>query len=103
MNYFAELNELPFVKGDACVVSIGTSRSLTPGRVSIHLYTNAMRLKACVHNEQCPVFRSISLIPKGEVLYRSYFLSDMSRKLIAQNCVTDKGKLHSDTTCYTVP
>jgi hypothetical protein len=27
----------------------------------------------------------------------------MSRKLIAQNCVTDKGKLHSDTTCYTVP
>ena len=103
MNYFAELNELPFVKGDACVVSIGTSRSLTPGRVSIHLYTNATRLKACVHNEQCPVFRSISLIPKGEVLYRSYFLSDMSRKLIAQNCVTDKGKLHSDTTCYTVP
>jgi hypothetical protein len=27
MNYFAELNELPFVKGDACVVSIGTTRS----------------------------------------------------------------------------
>jgi len=103
MNYFAELNELPFVKGDACVVSIGTTRSLTPGRISIHLYTNATRLKACVHNEQCPVFRSISLIPKGEVLYRSYFLSDMSRKLIAQHCVTDKGKLHSDTTCYSVP
>jgi hypothetical protein len=103
MNYFAELNELPFVKGDACVVSIGTTRSLTPGRVSVHLYTNATRLKACVHNEQCPVFRSISLIPKGEVLYRSYFLSDMSRKLIAQHCVTDKGKLHSDTTCYSVP
>lgn len=102
MNYFAELNDIPFVKGDACVVSIGTGKSLTPGRISIHLYTNSQRLTACVRNEQCPVFRSISLIPKGEVLYRSYFLSDMSRKLIAQHCVTDKGKWHSDTTCYTV-
>jgi hypothetical protein len=55
-----------------------------------------------VRNEQCPVFRSISLIPKDKVLYRSYFLSDMSRKLISQQCVTDKGKLHTDTTCYTV-
>ena len=103
MNYFAELSELPFVKGDACVVSIGTSKSLTPGRISIHLYTNVQRLTSCIRSEQCPVFRSVSLIPKDLVLYRSYFLSDMSRKLIAQHCVTDKGKLHSDTTCYTVP
>ena len=102
MNYFAELNEMPFVKGDACVVSIGTTKSLTPGRISIHLYTNQQRLTACIRNEQCPIFRSISLIPKGQVLYRSYFLSDMSRKLISQHCVTDKGKLHSDTTCYSV-
>lgn len=102
MNYFAELVELPFVKGDACVVSIGTDKSLTPGRINIHLYVNQQRLTACVRNEQCPVFRSISLIPKDKVLYRSYFLSDMSRKLISQQCVTDKGKLHTDTTCYTV-
>lgn len=102
MNYFAELNEIPFVKGDACVVGIGTTKSLTPGRISIHLYTNMQRLNACIRNEQCPVFRSISLIPKGTVLYRSYFLSDMSRKLIAQHCVTDKGKWYADTTCYTV-
>jgi len=103
MNYFAELVEMPFVKGDACVVSIGTEKSLTPGRISIHLYTNGERLSACIRNEKCPVFRSVNLIPKGEVLYRSYFLSDMSRKLIAQHCVTAKGKLHSDQTCYEVP
>jgi hypothetical protein len=103
MNYFAELAEMPFVKGDACVVSIGTAKSLTPGRISIHLYTNQQRLNACIRDEQCPTFRSVNLIPKGQVLYRSYFLSDMSRKLIAQYCVTDKGKLHADTTCYTVP
>jgi hypothetical protein len=103
MNYFAELSEMPFIKGDACVVSIGTEKSLTPGRISIHLYTNGDRLSACIRNEKCPVFRSVNLIPKGEVLYRSYFLSDMSRKLIAQHCVTAKGKLHSDKTCYEVP
>lgn len=103
MNYFAELVEMPFIKGDACVVSIGTDKSLTPGRISIHLYTNGERLSACIRNEKCPVFRSVNLIPKGEVLYRSYFLSDMSRKLIAQHCVTAKGKLYSDKTCYEVP
>lgn len=103
MNYFAELVEMPFVKGDACIVSIGTSKSLTPGRVSIHLYTNQQRLTDCVRNEECPVFRSVSLIPKDNVLYRSYFLSDMNRKLISQQCVTAKGKLFPDTTCYTVP
>jgi hypothetical protein len=103
MNYFAELSELPFIKGDACVVSIATSKSLTPGRISVHFYSNTQRLTACIRSEQCPVFRSISLIPKDLVLYRSYFLSDMSRKLISQHCVTDKGKLHSNTTCYTVP
>jgi len=104
MNYFAELNDLPFVKGDACVVSIGTDKSLTPGRVSIHLYTNKQRLTDCVRHETCPTFRSVNLIDKdGKRVYRSYFLSDMGRKLIAQYCVTDKGKLHNDTTCYSVP
>lgn len=103
MNYFAELVEMPFVKGDACVVSVGTDKSLTPGRISVHLYSNGERLSACIRNEKCPVFRSVNLIPKGEVLYRSYFLSDMSRKLISQHCVTAKGKLHSDKTCYEVP
>lgn len=103
MNYFAELVELPFVNGEACTVSIGTDKSLTPGRVDLHLYTSQQRLTDCVRNEKCPIFRSMNLVRKDKVLYRSYFLSDMSRKLIAQHCVTDKGKLHSDTTCYTVP
>ena len=103
LNYFAELVELPFVNGTACLVGIGTSKSLTPGRISLHFYPDAQRMNDCVINEVCPTFRSVSLIPKGQVLYRSYFLSDMGRKIIAQHCVTAKGKLHSDTTCYTVP
>ena len=104
MNYFAELNQMPFVKGDACVVTVGTDKSLTPGRVSIQLYQNVQRLNDCVRNEICVTFRSVNLVEKdSKRIYRSYFLSDMGRKLIAQYCVTDKGKLHSDTTCYSVP
>jgi hypothetical protein len=102
MNYFAELNKLPFVKGDVCVVSIGTTRSLAPGRISVHLYPSIEKRNDCVIEETCPSFRSINLIPKNNVLYRSYFLSDINRKLIAQYCVTAKGKLHMDTTCYGV-
>lgn len=104
MNYFAELNQMPFVKGDACVVTIGTDKSLTPGRVSIQLFANMQRLTDCVRNEICVTFRSVNLVEKdSKRIYRSYFLSDMGRKLISQYCVTDKGKLHNDTTCYSVP
>ena len=104
MNYFAELNQMPFVKGDACVVTVGTDKSLTPGRVGIQLYQNVQRLNDCVRNEVCVTFRSVNFVEKDKKrIYRSYFLSDMGRKLIAQYCVTDKGKLHTDTTCYSVP
>ena len=55
-------------------------------------------------NEVCVTFRSVNLVEKdNKRIYRSYFLSDMGRKLIAQYCVTDKGKLHNDTTCYSIP
>ncbi len=105
MNYFNELVELPFVNFPnlGCVVSVGTEKSLTPGRISVQLFANVRLMNDCVRDERCTVFRSVSLVQKANTLYRSYFLSDLSRKLIAQHCVTDKGKLHSDTTCYTVP
>lgn len=104
MNYFNELVELPFVNFPnlGCVVSVGTEKSLTPGRISVQLFSNVRLMNDCVRDERCTVFRSVSLVQKGNTIYRSYFLSDLSRKLIAQHCVTDKGKLHSDTTCYTV-
>ena len=103
MNYFAEMVEMPFVKGEFCVVSMGTSRSLAPGRLSIHLYPSRIAMQECVVRERCPAFRSVNLLPRtGHGVYRSYFLSDMDRKMIAQHCVTSKGKWHPDTTCYTV-
>jgi len=104
MNYFNELVELPFVNFPnlGCVVSVGTEKSLTPGRISVQLFSNVRLMNDCVRDERCTVFRSVNLVQRGSAIYRSYFLSDMSRKLIAQHCVTDKGKHHSDTTCYTV-
>jgi hypothetical protein len=104
MNYFNELVELPFVNFPnlGCVVSVGTEKSLTPGRISVQLFANVRLMNDCVRDERCTVFRSVSLVQKGNTLYRSYFLSDLSRKIIAQHCVTDKGKLYNDTTCYTV-
>ena len=100
MNYFNELVSLPFVDGSACVVSLGTSKSLSPGRLSVQFYNNVRAMNDCVRDDRCSVFRSVSLVPKTDGLYRSYFLSDLTRKLIAQHCVTPKGKWHKDTTCY---
>jgi len=99
-NYFNELVGLPFVDGSACVVSLGPKKSLSTGRLSVHLYNSVRAMNDCVRDDRCTVFRSISLMPKPEGVYRSYFLSDLSRKPIAQHCVTPKGKWHRDTTCY---
>ena len=102
MNYFNELVSLPFVDGSACVVSLGTAKSLSPGRLSVQFYGNVRAMNDCVRDDRCSVFRSVSLVPKSDGLYRSYFLSDLTRKLIAQHCVSSKGKWHKDTTCYGV-
>lgn len=99
-NYFNELVGLPFVDGSACVVSLGSKKSLSTGRLSVHLYNSVRAMNDCVRDDRCTVFRSVSLMPKSDGVYRSYFLSDLSRKLIAQHCVTPKGKWHRDTTCY---
>jgi hypothetical protein len=101
-NYFSELVELPFVNFNACIVSVGTDKSLMPGRISVNLFTTPQELKSCIKGNICPVFRSINLVEKGKALRRSYFISDISRKLVNQNCVTEKGKLHKDITCYEV-
>ncbi len=102
MNYFNELVELPMVNGQACVVSIGTPKSLTAGRINVQLYASTRQMNDCVRDDRCTIFRSVSLLPREDNVYRSYFLSDLNRKLISQQCVTSKGKLYPDTTCYTV-
>jgi hypothetical protein len=102
-NYFSALINLPLVDGKNCVVSIGTTNGLTPGRISIDLHETPERMKDCLSAKLCGQFRSMSLIEKGTTLYRSYFLSDMGRKLISRQCVNHEGKWFKDKNCYDVP
>jgi len=102
MNYFNELAELHFVDPKTCIVTAGTDKSLTPGRISIQLFENSKQFDRCIRSEECPIFRTVNFVPNRNALYRSYFLSDISRKLIQHHCVTDTGKWHKDQTCYTV-
>jgi hypothetical protein len=102
MNYFNELAELYFVDPKTCIVTAGTEKSLTPGRISIQLYENSRQFDRCIRNEECPIFRTVNFVPNRNALYRSYFLSDINRKMIQHHCVTDTGKWHRDQTCYTV-
>lgn len=102
MNYFNEIAELPFVDPKTCIVTHATEKSLTPGRISIQLFENSKQFDRCIRSEECPIFRTLNLVPNRQALYRSYFLSDISRKLIQHQCVTDTGKWHRDETCYTV-
>jgi hypothetical protein len=102
MNYFNELSELPFVDPKTCILTYGTDKSLTPGRLGIQLYENSRQFERCIKNEECPVFRTVNFVPNKTAIMRSYFFSDFSRRLIQHHCVTDTGKWHRDQTCYTV-
>ena len=102
MNYFNELSELPFVDPKTCILTYGTDRSLTPGRIGIQLYENSRQFERCIKNEECPVFRTVNFVPNRTAIMRSYFLSEFSKRLIQHHCVTDTGKWHRGQTCYTV-
>jgi len=102
MNYFNEIAELQFVDPKTCIVTLGTDKSLTPGRISIQLFETNKQFDRCIRSEECPIFRTLNLVPNRNALFRSYFLSDNSRKLIQHQCVTDTGKWHRNETCYTV-
>jgi hypothetical protein len=102
MNYFNELSELPFVDPKTCILTYGTEKSLTPGRIGIQLYENSRQFERCIKNEECPVFRTVNFVPNRTAIMRSYFLSEFSKRLIQHHCVTDTGKWHRGQTCYTV-
>jgi hypothetical protein len=102
MNYFNELNELPFVDPKTCIVTYGTERSLTPGRIGLQFFENPRQFDRCIRHEQCPIFRTVNFVPNRTAIMRSYFFSDISRQLIQHQCVTDTGKWHRGQTCYTV-
>ena len=102
MNYFSELSELAFVDPKTCIVTYATEKSLTPGRISIQLFENAKQFDRCIRSEECPVFRTVNFVPNRKALYRSYFLSEIGRRLVQHHCVTDTGKWHRDQSCYTV-
>ncbi|NDC61108.1 MAG: hypothetical protein EBZ60_03700 [Betaproteobacteria bacterium] len=102
MNYFNEVSELPFVDPKTCILTLGTDKSLTPGRLGIQLFESPKQFERCIKNEECPVFRTVNFVPNKSAIMRSYFLSDFSRRMIQHHCVTDTGKWHRDQTCYTV-
>ncbi len=102
MNYFNELADLPFVHGENCIVTYGTEKSLTPGRIGVQLFESRKEFDKCVRNDFCPVFRTVNFVPIKKSIYRSYFLSNTNSKEIFQHCVTDTGKWHRNSTCYTI-
>jgi hypothetical protein len=102
MNYFNELAELPFVESENCIVTYGTEKSLTPGRISVQLFETRKEFDKCVRNDYCPVFRTVNFVTVNNALMRSYFLSNINSKEIFQHCVTDTGKWHRNSTCYTI-
>ena len=102
MNYFNELLELPFVDPKTCIVTHGTEKSLTPGRIGIQLFETNRQFERCIKHEECPIFRTVNFVPHKTAIMRSYFFSDFSRRMIQHQCVTDTGKWHRGKTCYDV-
>lgn len=102
MNYFSEISKIPMVDGVLCLVSVATENHLTPGRISINFFSSNKEMVTCTTGKFCLTYRSVSLIVKDRRVFRQYFISDIGKSVINQNCVTDKGKWYKNSTCYTV-
>jgi len=102
LNYFSELSKIPMVDGVLCLVSVANENHLTPGRISINFFSSNKEMSTCTTGKFCTTYRSVSMILKGNKVFRQYFLSDIGKNVISQNCVTDKGKWYKNTTCYAV-
>ncbi len=102
LNYFSEISKIPMVDGVLCLVSVANENHLTPGRISVNFFSSNKEMSTCTTGKFCMTYRSVSMILKGSRVFRQYFLSDIGKNVISQNCVTDKGKWYKNSTCYTV-
>lgn len=102
LNYFSEISKVPMVDGVLCLVSVANENHLTPGRISINFFSTNKDMTTCTTGKFCMTYRSVSMILKGSRVFRQYFISDIGKNVLSQNCVTDKGKWYKNSTCYTV-
>jgi hypothetical protein len=102
LNYFSEIAKIPMVDGVLCLVSVANENHLTPGRISVNFFSSNKEMTTCTTGKFCSTYRSVSMILKGPRVFRQYFLSDVGKSVLSQNCVTDKGKWYKNSTCYTV-
>jgi len=102
LNYFSEISKIPMVDGVLCLVSVANENHLTPGRININFFSSNKDMATCTTGKFCLTYRSVSMILKGNKVFRQYFISDIGKNVISQNCVTDKGKWYKNSTCYTV-
>ncbi len=102
LNYFSEIAKIPMVDGVLCLVSVANENHLTPGRISVNFFSSNKEMSTCTTGKFCTTYRSVSMILKGNKVFRQYFLSDVGKSVISQNCVTNKGKWYKNSTCYTV-
>lgn len=102
LNYFSEISKIPMVDGVLCLVSVANENHLTPGRINVNFFSSNKDMTTCTTGKFCLTYRSVSMILKGNKVFRQYFISDIGKNVISQNCVTDKGKWYKNSTCYTV-
>jgi len=103
LNYLAEKDKLQSLGVHSCLLIIDKDLGPKDGRFSVHFYQDEHELKECAINHRCKIARSVSLVLKNQLVYRSYFLSDFKREKYYQHCITPQDMWLANTTCYTVP
>ena len=102
MNYFATQSKLVSIDKSACIISIENEKSLTPGLITMRLYQTTEQLHNCIDHHKCQIEHNLTLVIKHNVVYRSYFLTDLQHGRYVEHCVSDQGQWFKNTNCYKV-
>jgi hypothetical protein len=102
MRYLEAQSKLRKAAYDVCIVGASNDNNLKQGKYVIYFYENLNQRNNCILKKRCNAIRNVTLVPKNNGIYRSYFLSDLKDDSYQQFCVTSKGKLYPKTTCFMV-
>ncbi|MDC0093065.1 hypothetical protein OAI86_01975 [Alphaproteobacteria bacterium] len=99
LKMLAKLNKISPPDGKICHYKIGKlkfgSRSITT--YSVDMYINKSSMMSCAFKNYCTDFRSMFFKVKNKKIHRSYFVTNVGRKLTRMMCISNSGEIVTAT------
>jgi hypothetical protein len=102
MKFLEKQSDMKVVSGEACAVSRAINQGQAEPRYTVHLFDSRKQANDCVVNSLCELARNVTLVPRDNAVWRSYFLTDFEMKRYFVHCLAPPQKWHQLVSCDVV-